>query len=321
MTENKAAGGCCTPARDTTSDMSEGYSNVSANDLPCGNDVGAQFIDLLGGRFLMGATDPAAHPADGEGPVRATNLSPFKIDAFAVSNARFKQFVEATGYQTEAERFGWSFAFAGFLPNNGAGLQAVASAPWWRQVKAASWLSPEGPDTTIEDRLDHPVVHISHRDAEAYFAWAGARLPTEAEWEFAARGGLVQNRYPWGNDLIVDDKHACNIWQGRFPDYNAADDGFVGTAPVDAFPPNAFGLYNMVGNAWEWCTDWFHPSFHARASFDDPKGPPSGSAKVMRGGSYLCRASYCFRYRVSARSSATPDTSIGHAGFRIARDT
>ena len=128
-------------------------------------------------------------------------------------------------------------------------------------------------------------------------------------------------RYPWGNELMVDGDHACNIWQGRFPDHNTAEDGFAGTAPVDAFAPNAYGLYNVVGNAWEWCADWFHPSYHAKAGFDDPKGPPNGASKAMRGGSYMCHESYCYRYRVAARSSATPDSSLGHAGFRIAQDS
>ncbi len=320
MTKNQKTGSCCTPARAAISGATSTTPKDTVHALLPGNDVDVQFIELVGGTFLMGTNDPVAHPADGEGPVRAINLSPFRVDAVAVSNSRFKRFVEATEYQTEAEKFGWSFVFAGFLEDNGAGLQAVAAAPWWRQVRGASWRAPEGPGSTIEDRLDHPVTHISHRDAAAYCVWADARLPTEAEWEFSARGGLVQKRYPWGDDLIVEGDHACNIWQGRFPDHNTAEDGFAGTAPVDAFAPNAFGLYNVVGNAWEWCADWFHPSYHARASFDDPKGPPKGAAKVMRGGSYMCHKSYCYRYRVSARSSATPDTSLGHAGFRIARD-
>jgi formylglycine-generating enzyme required for sulfatase activity len=164
------------------------------------------------------------------------------------------------------------------------------------------------------------VVHVSHRDALAYCAWAGGRLPTEAEWEFAARGGLVQARYPWGSELTPGGRHMCNIWQGEFPHSNSGEDGYLGTAPVDAFPPNAFGLHNMAGNAWEWCADWFDRSAHARAGTANPKGPPAGHARTIRGGSYLCHESYCFRYRASARSSASEDTGTGHLGFRIARD-
>ncbi|MGI9524603.1 MAG: formylglycine-generating enzyme family protein [Hyphomicrobiaceae bacterium] len=322
MTKHQGTARCCTPERAMVSgDLAVASSGAGINTDLSAKDIGAQFVRLPGGTFLMGSNDPAAHPADGEGPIRAINLSPFKLDTVAISNARYQRFVEATGYRTEAEQYGWSFVFSGFLPDNGAQLQAVSAAPWWRQVFGASWRAPEGFGSSIENRLDQPVVHISHQDAVAYCDWADARLPTEAEWEFAARGGLVQMRYPWGDDLMAHDgKHACNIWQGRFPGQNTGDDGYIGTAPVDAFSPNAFGFYNMVGNAWEWCSDWFHPSYHAQATFDDPKGPLSGSTRVMRGGSYLCHYSYCFRYRVAARSSSTPDTSTGHAGFRIAQD-
>jgi formylglycine-generating enzyme required for sulfatase activity len=163
-------------------------------------------------------------------------------------------------------------------------------------------------------------VHVSHEDALAYCAWAGARLPTEAEWEFAARGGLVQARFPWGSELTPGGRHMCNVWQGEFPHSNSGEDGYLGTAPVDAFPSNAFGLHNMAGNVWEWCADWFNRSAHACAGTLNPKGPTAGRARVIRGGSYLCHESYCFRYRTSARSSASEDSGTGHLGFRIARD-
>jgi formylglycine-generating enzyme required for sulfatase activity len=283
-------------------------------------DPEAQWVTLDGGAFLMGAHDPAAHPLDGEGPIREIRLSAFAIDAIAVSNDRFARFVAETGYVTESESIGWSFVFHAFLPPDHPPTQGVAAAPWWRQVFGASWRAPEGPKSSIADRGNHPAVHISFNDAMAYCAWAGARLPTEAEWEYAARGGLVQKRYPWGNELTPDGRHMCNIWQGEFPHLNSCDDGYVGTAPVNAFPANGFGLFNMAGNTWEWCADWFHASYHAKATFDDPRGPPSGTTRVMRGGSYLCHASYCHRYRVAARSSAPPDSGTGHVGFRIARD-
>ena len=267
----------------------------------------------------MGAHDPAAHPADGEGPVREVLLDGFEIDAFAVSNARFKAFVAATGYVTEAERFGWSIVFSGFVDDPDHRLRTLPASPWWKQVFGACWHAPEGSASSIDGRENHPAVHISYADAQAYCAWSAARLPTEAEWECAARGGLVQQRYPWGNDLTPDGQHRCNIWQGTFPRENLAEDGYAGTAPVDVYQANGFGLHNVVGNTWEWCQDWFSPDHHARASLDNPQGPPKGHARVIRGGSYLCHDSYCFRYRVSARSSVPPDTSTGHLGFRIAR--
>lgn len=278
-------------------------------------------MSLLGGAFLMGCADGLANPADGEGPVREVFLKPFGIDAYAVSNRRFARFVAATGYLTGAERAGWSFVFAGLLPDDFPATRAVAGAPWWRAVEGASWLRPEGPGSSRMGREDHPVVHIAWDDAMAYCRWAGARLPTEAEWECAARGGLVQKPYAWGGDLLPEGRHACNIWQGTFPFRNTGEDGWLGTAPVDAFPPNGFGLYNVSGNVWEWCADWFSPDFPARGPRVEPREPEAGSQKVIRGGSYLCHASYCNRYRVSARSGTTPDSSTGHMGFRLAWDT
>ena len=260
---------------------------------------------LPGGTFLMGTDEDCGYPEDGEGPVRQMRLNSFWIDATVVTNQQFEEFVGYTGYVTDAERFSWSFVFAGLLPDEFELTRGAAHAPWWRQMFGADWRHPDGPRSSIETRPDHPVLHVSWNDAQAYSCWAGKRLPTEAEWEYAARGGLVQKRYPWGDELTPGGEHRCNIWQGEFPSKNTGEDGFLATAPVDAFPPNGYGLYNVVGNVWEWCADdWFG----------------SVDRKVMRGGSYLCHDSYCFRYRVAARSSNTLDSSTGNMGFRCARD-
>ena len=275
---------------------------------------------LPGAEFLMGTDDELGYPEDGEGPVRAVRVNAFSIDARAVSNQDFAVFVDATGRITDAQRFGWSFVFAGFLPDGFPPTRGVAHAPWWRQVQGADWRHPEGPQSGIDTRLEHPVVHVSWRDAMAYCAWAGTRLPTEAEWEYAARGGLEQQRYPWGDELTPHGEHRANVWQGRFPRENTRKDGYYGTAPVDAFPPNGYGCYNMTGNVWQWCGDWFSASWHLRGPRDNPTGPPRGDQKVMRGGSYLCHESYCFRYRVAARSSNSPDSGTGNLGFRCVRD-
>jgi sulfatase modifying factor 1 len=275
-------------------------------------------VALPGGEFLMGSEDAFAYPEDGEGPVRAVRLDPFWIDAEAVSNADFQRFAESTGYVTEAERFGWSFVFAGLLPDDFPPTRAVAEAPWWRQVEGADWRHPEGPQSTIDARPDHPVVHVSWNDALAYCEWVGKRLPTEAEWEYAARGGLERRVFPWGDELEPDGMHRMNVWQGTFPTGNACADGFYGTCPVGEFEPNAYGLYNATGNTWEWCSDWFSP-LHARERQTNPSGPETGTHKATRGGSYLCHHSYCLRYRVAARNPLTPDSSTGNVGLRCAR--
>ena len=277
-------------------------------------------VRLDGGEFLMGADDREGFPADGEGPIRKVTVRPFYIACCAVSNAQFAAFVKAAGYRTEAERDGWSFVFGGLLPDDFPDTPGVAAAPWWRQVADADWRHPIGPQSSLDGFMDHPVTHISWSDTQEFCSWAGKRLPTEAEWEYAARGGREQRRFPWGDELTPEGAHLCNIWQGTFPSHNAVDDGYFGTEPVAAFPPNAFGLYNVSGNVWEWCSDWFSPTFHVDGSSIDPVGPPGGQAKVMRGGSYLCHRSYCNRYRVGARSSNTPDSFTGNTGFRCVRD-
>lgn len=282
-----------------------------------------EMVRLDGGTFLMGSESTETFVADGEGPVRNIVLDPFYMDRFPVTNEAFAEFIAATGFVTEAERFGWSFVFQGHLsPEQRIRdvKDTVAAAPWWYKVYGADWRHPEGPDSSIQDRPHQPVVQVSWNDAVRYARWAGKRLPTEAEWEYAARGGLEQRLYPWGDELTPGGKHLCNIWQGVFPDIDTAEDGYAAPAPVDAFPPNAYGLDTITGNAWEWCADWFSSSFHICSTRLNPVGPVRGSAKVMKGGSYLCHESYCNRYRVSARTSNTPDSSTTNISFRCVRD-
>jgi formylglycine-generating enzyme len=274
-------------------------------------------ILMPGGAFTMGSDDRFAYPDDGETP-REVNVSPFMIDARAVSNADFADFVAATGHVTEAEHFGWSFVFGGLLPDDFPPTRGVAAAPWWRQVYGADWCHPEGPQSDLAERPDHPVVQVSFNDALAYCAWAGKRLPTEAEWEFAARGGLARAAFPWGDELEPAGEHHMNVWQGSFPSKNTLEDGYYGTCPVHAFEPNGYGLYNTTGNVWEWVADWFSPCFRQRDHRANPVGPPTGTRRVQKGGSHLCHASYCRRYRVSARQGNEPDSSAGNLGFRCA---
>lgn len=265
----------------------------------------------------MGSTDRRAYAGDGEGPVHAVELAAFVIDAVTVSNERFGAFVAATGYQTASEDCGWSFVFAGLLPDDFPPTRAVVATPWWRQVEGADWRHPEGPHSSVDDRADHPVVHVTWHDALAFCEWSGSRLPTEAEWERSARGGR-RGEFPWGDELEPGGEHRMNVFQGTFPGTNTTADGYAGTAPVDAYPANDFGLHNATGNVWEWCSDWFDASYYRRSPRVAPTGPLTGTARVMRGGSYLCHASYCRRYRVSARSGNTPDSSAGNIGFRVA---
>ena len=278
---------------------------------------------LPDGTFLMGSEDADSRQNDGEGPRREVTVSAFEIDRTAVTNAQFEAFVAATGYRTEAESFGWAYVFKGLLSKPRqrrlAATQDVPAAPWWLAVQGACWRKPEGPGSSLKGRRHHPVVQVSWNDAVAFCDWAGKRLPTEAEWEYAARGGLVGKRFPWGDELTPGGQHRCNIWQGRFPDTNTEDDGYFGTAPATSYRANGFGLYNMVGNVWEWCADWFSRDWHLTHTRVDPAGPASGAARVLRGGSYLCHDSYCNRYRVAARYSNTPDTATGNAGFRCAK--
>ncbi len=280
-------------------------------------------IDLAGGSFLMGTEDAVGFAADGEGPVREVTLSPFRMDAHTVTNEQFAEFVDDTGYVTEGERYGWCFVFHLLVSKQAVKRRQVRQVPglqWWLAVEGADWRHPEGKGSNIRRRMDHPVVQISWNDAQAYAAWAGKRLPTEAEWEYAARGGLEQKRFPWGDELTPGGRHMCNIWQGAFPRINTAEDGYIGTAPARTYAPNGYGLYCVSGNVWEWCADWWSPDYHVSGPREDPTGPPTGQARVTRGGSYLCHDSYCNRYRVAARTGNTPDSATGNTGFRCAAD-
>ena len=282
----------------------------------------ADMVSLPGGTFRMGSDDADGRPDDGEGPVRAVTVDGFRIDRATVTNAQFAAFVDATGYRTQAESFGWSYVFKGLLSKakrqSIARTRSVSAAPWWLAVEGAYWRKPEGGGSNLRGRRHHPVVHVSWHDAAAYCAWAEKRLPTEAEWEYAARGGLEGKRFPWGDAFMRGGKHRCNIWQGRFPDENSLADGHFGTAPARAFPPNGYGLYNVAGNVWEWCADWFSPDWHREHPPINPTGPADGDRKVLKGGSYLCHDSYCNRYRVAARYANAPDAATGNAGFRCA---
>ncbi|XP_074908734.1 formylglycine-generating enzyme isoform X2 [Buteo buteo] len=256
-------------------------------------------VAIPGGVFTMGTDEPEIHQ-DGEGPARRVHVNSFYMDQYEVSNEEFERFVNSTGYVTEAEKFGDSFVFEGMLSE---------------EVKADIHQA-----VSNTAGMDHPVLHVSWNDAVAFCTWAGKRLPTEAEWEYSCRGGLENRLFPWGNKLQPKGQHYANIWQGVFPTNNTAEDGYKGTAPVTAFPPNGYGLYNIVGNAWEWTSDWW-AVHHSTDEVHNPKGPSSGTDRVKKGGSYMCHKSYCYRYRCAARSQNTPDSSASNLGFRCAADT
>ncbi|MFC4266731.1 formylglycine-generating enzyme family protein [Arthrobacter cryoconiti] len=332
--------GCCSPGeRPPITGEQPGIavpSPLSVGRHPAANPMSARTsastgasnrdVPIPAGCFSMGDPFDEGYPADGETPVHPVNISAFRIDATAVSNAQFAEFVDATGHRTESEVYGSSAVFhLAVAAQKKDILGTAAGTPWWLNVRGADWAHPAGPSSNWVEIPDHPVTQVSHNDALAYCAWAGRALPTEAQWEYAARGTLTQNRYPWGNELhgTAEDGrtlHHCNIFQGTFPDENTGEDGFLTTAPVRSFLPNGYGLFQTSGNVWEWCADWFLPKYYksclAKGIVDDPPGPTIGRGRVMRGGSYLCHESYCNRYRLAARSSNSPESASGNAGFR-----
>lgn len=274
-------------------------------------------VRVPGGFFDFGARR-ATYPADLDAPRMRVRVDPFLVSATAVSNREFRRFIDSTGYVTVAEREGWSFVFHLLLAEPAAWPQSPPGLPWWRKVDGACWHCPEGPGSTITGREDHPVVHIAWYDAIAYCHWSGLRLLSEVEWERAARGGLARMKFPWGNALRPGGTFAMNTWQGDFPHANSAEDGFIGTAPVDAFAPNGYGLYNTTGNVWEWVRDAFGPRDGVQhRTAPDADEIATATPRVQRGGSYLCHVSYCDRYHVHSRTRNDPDSSTGNAGFRV----
>lgn len=322
---NSGSSSCCSAGRSDAAPLDPVAAEAVLAELRAAIPAGAgehlvEQVEVPAGAYWMGDRHGDENPGDGELPAHRVMLGAYRIDATTVTNDDFGRFVAATGYRTEAEVYGFSAVFQLAVSDPSAVLGAPADTPWWRGVRGADWRHPGGPGSSLAGLADHPVVHVSHGDALAYCRWAGRRLPTEAEWEYASRGGLDGARFPWGDELMgADGEWRCNIFQGRFPGENTLADGYLTTAPVRSFEPNGYGLWQTIGNVWEWCADWFSPATYAEragAAVSDPTGPQQGSTRVLRGGSYLCHASYCNRYRNAARSQNTPDSSMGNAGFR-----
>ena len=329
------------------SNVASASLGANAPDYSWTNDM----VWIPPGTFVMGSEDGQAD----EKPVHRVTLKGFWMDKAEVTNEQYERFARATGYRTVAERNPDPKDFPGVpleklvagsvvfsVPSleqmnrerAQEGLPPVKEIPldnhflWWQYVRGADWRHPEGANSGLQGREKHPAVHIAWEDAAAYCKWANKRLPTEAEWEYAARGGLESKRYIWGEKQVPDGKWQANIWQGRFPLENTLEDGFKGSAPVGTFPPNGYGLYDMAGNVWEWCADWYLPDYYAQSPNTNPGGPntsfdpnePGVMKRVQRGGSFLCSDLYCIGYRPAARMKSTPDTGLSHSGFRCVKD-
>lgn len=326
------------------------FAPTRENTVKADKAVPEGMVLIPGGEFSMGSVNPVGMDGGGrEGmddarPVHRVRIDPFLMDATEVTNRDFEAFVKATGYVTVAERTPTREEFPDAPAENLVAGSVLFTPPpqpvplddhiqWWSYVRGADWRHPEGPGSSIRGREDHPVVHVAWEDAAAYARWSGKRLPTEAEWEFAARGGRSGELFAWGNQMRPEGRWMANSFQGSFPDRDAGQDGFKGIAPVRSFPPNAYGLYDLAGNVWEWCADWYRPDSYARLAQEggvavNPKGPadsydpvePGIPKRVQRGGSYLCTDQYCTRYMVGTRGKGEVSSATNHIGFRCVRD-
>lgn len=303
---------CCVASRSLGRAGFRAPSTIASSDAPTFDTV----VIPAAVRPVLGTSSPRISD-DGEELRRARSIRTFRITRTTITNAKFAAFVKATGYVTEAERIGWSFVFWPEVPASMPISPALAGLEWWRRIDGANWRDINGPDTEAEAwNHEHPVVQVSWNDATAFAAWAGGRLPTEAEWEHAARGGLSDVPYPWGVDEPNDtDFQPCNIWQGRFPEVNTAADGYRTTAPARSFAPNGYGLFNTVGNVWEWTSDTYRIRSLKRAV--KVRMREMAGYRLLKGGSYLCHRSYCWRYRIAARSGSSSDSAGPHIGFRV----
>jgi formylglycine-generating enzyme required for sulfatase activity len=325
-------------------------TSYKVSDSPAPGKGPDGMVWIPGGQFLMGSNDQMAW--EEEGPAHHVKVKGFWMDAHEVTNAQFTQFINATGYVTDAEKapvleeimaqlppgtpppdpkdlVAGSMVFS--PPTTGVPLNDISN--WWKWVHGADWKHPDGPGSDLIGKEEQPVVHISWNDAMAYCKWAGKRLPTEAEWEFAARGGLEGKNFVWGDEAPTDEKTFANTWQGKFPAENLKRDGFEGLAPVGQYAPNGYGLYDMAGNVWEWCQDWYDKYLYQSCGpgevRDNPGGPtisrdpgqPNMPLRVQKGGSFLCHDSYCQRYRPSARQASSPESGMSHVGFRCVSDS
>ena len=326
-----------------------GFSPTELKPVLQGMHIPEGMVYIPGGTFSMGTPNPVGMTGGGNGimedcrPIHRVEVSPFLMDDHEVTNAEFAAFVKATGYVTIAEKAPSKEEFPDADPELLVAGSVVFTPPakpvslndhlqWWSYVKGANWSHPEGKESAIRGRENHPVVHIAWEDAVAYAKWAGKRLPTEAEWEFAARGGLTGNLYAWGNSFLPGGKHMANTFQGHFPDKNSNEDGYARTAPVKQYNPNGFGLYDMAGNVWEWCADWYRNDYYQSLAEKNPavnpQGPPDShdpaepgvAKKVHRGGSFLCNDQYCTRYMVGTRGKGDWRTGTNHLGFRCVKD-
>lgn len=285
-----------------------------------------KFVKIPKGKFFMGATTKEGYPSDFELPRVELNMQSFEISETTITNYQFKKFIEDTGYITTAEKYNGTFVFHLLLEDEKLRQETkIKNLEWWNYVEGADWKHPFGPDSNIENILDHPVVHVSYIDALEFCKWGGYRLPTEAEWEYAARAGS-EYRWPWGSDFLLDKKHHCNIWQGNFPFENSREDGYLGTAPAKSFNPNEFGLYNVIGNVWEWCSNQrgiplkeFKEKDYKDFLFNNIEEINGEAHFATRGGSFLCHDSYCNRYRLGARNGNTANSTSSNTGFRVCK--